>query len=261
MGSYVKRMFVGRCSPDTLFELNDPDGFSEAAFEACVVKGLACAFPAYQCVIFTGSFSHEGKTFKPDLALLALDGSHWFIIEVELTSHSLHQHVLPQVCAFKYGEPQQDGAFALSAALGIPVSQAHTLLQRIPYGVAVVSNRENAEWAIALRAHGIQMLTVSSYSCPKGLEAVEVNGSLEVVRDSLGFGLYMASLRSLRFSVALRVPNDRVQIRDAHGGLSWWLVHRDSEATWLTKELGTPDIEDRRHVQLVATRDGGLSLR
>lgn len=257
----MKRMFVGTCSPDTLFELVDPDSLSEAAFEASVIKGLACTFPAYQCIVFTGSFTHEGRTFRPDLALVARDSSHWFIIEVELTSHSLHQHVLPQVRAFKYGEPQADCVNGLAASLAIPVGRAQTLLQLIPYGVAVVANRENQEWLIALNAHGIQMLTVAAYTCPKGIEAVEVVGTLDVVKDSLGFGVYLAHLRSLRFSVLLRVPDDRVQIRDQHGGLSWWLVRRDEEATYLTKELGTPDIEDRRYMQLVATRDGGLSLR
>ncbi len=257
----MKKMFVGNCSPETLFEMTDPDSVSETAFEAWVVRALACAFPSYRCVIFTGSFQYEGRTFRPDLALLSRDLSHWFIIEVELTTHSLYQHVLPQVRAFRYGEPQADCAPGLATALGLPLGQAETLVRRIPYGIAVVANRDNRDWWVALNAHEIQMLTVSAYTCPKGIEALEVDGSLEVVKDSLGFGIYSAAVRSLRFSPLLRVVGPRVLIRDYFGGLSWWLVHRDVDATWLTKELGTPDIDDSKHVQLVATRDGGLSLR
>ena len=257
----MKKMFVGSCSPETLFELRDPDSVSEIAFEVWVVRGLSCAFPKYKCIMFGGTFIHEGRTYRPDMAMVARDFSHWFIIEVELTSHSLYQHVLPQVRAFRYGEPQADCASSLALALEVSLSQARTLIDRIPYAVAVVANRDNSEWAIALASHGIQMLTVSAYSCPQGIEATEINGTLEVISDSLGFGEYLASLRSLRFAILLRVPDGRIQIRDQYGSLSWWLVQRDEGTTWLTREIGTPDIEDRRHVQLVATSDGYYSMR
>lgn len=218
-------------------------------------------FQNYHCVVFSGGFSHEGIIYRPDLALVARDYSHWFIVEVELTSHSLKEHVLPQVCGFRYGAPDQGCAKALATSLGIQELQGRTLLELVPYGVAVIINRDNPEWEVALRAHGIQLLVVSSYISAAGIEAIEVNGYLEVVRESLGFGEYVAAIRSLRFGVPIRIPKGRVQIRDLQGNLGWWRVVREGGNTWVSKEAGTPDLTDRRRVQIIATRDGYLSMR
>jgi hypothetical protein len=257
----MRRLFTGSCSPENIFEIRDPSVLTETEFEAWVVKGLLCMFPNYRCVIFSGGFANEGIVYRPDLALVAKDFSHWFIIEVELASHSFREHVLPQVCAFRYGEPVPGCALALANALNIAELQARTLLERVPYAVAVILNRENTEWEIALGAHDIQLLVVSSYQSATGIEAIEVNGRLEVVRESLGFGEYIAAVRSLRFGVPIRLPEGRVQIRDLVGNMSWWLVIKEAGYTWISKQAGTPELVDRRTVQLIATGDGYLSMR
>jgi hypothetical protein len=258
----MRRLFTGVCSPESIFEIRDPSAITESEFESWVVKGLICMFPNYHCVVFTGGFRHEGALHRPDLALVANDFSHWFIIEVELTSHSLTEHVLPQVRSFRYGEPDSGCARALAVSLGIGESQARTLLECVPYGVAVILNRDNSEWEVALRAHDIQVLTVSSYASSSGTEAIEVNGRLEVVFESLGFGQYIASVRSIRFGVPIqRLPEGRVQMRDLLGNTAWWRVIRERGDTWISRESGTPEIPDQRTVQLIATGDGYLSLR
>ena len=55
---------------------------------------------------YEGSREDKEGIKKPDLALVANDLSHWFVVEVELLSHSLDGHVLPQMRCLKYGEPQ-----------------------------------------------------------------------------------------------------------------------------------------------------------
>lgn len=257
----MRRLFTGTCSPENVFELRDPSSAMEVEFESWVVKGLTCLFPAYHCVVFSGDFIHEGNFFRPDLALIARDFSHWFIIEVELASHSFRDHVLPQVRSFRYGEPAPGCAKSLAMALGVEEARAAVLLERVPYGVAVVINQDQKDWEIALRSHDIQVLVVSSYTSKSGIEAIEVNGHLEVIRESLGFGIYVAAVRSLRFGVPIRVPEGRVQIRDLVGNLAWWRVIKESGMTWISRESGAPDLPDQRTVQIIAASDGHLSMR
>lgn len=257
----MRRLFTGTCKPENMFEIRDPSATTESEFESWVVKGLMCMFPNYQCIIFTGGFRRDGVLHRPDLALVARDFSHWFIIEVELASHSFTEHVLPQVCSFRYGEPDLGCARALATPLGIDESQARTLLERVPYGVAVVLNRENSEWEVALRAHDIQMLVVSVYESSTGVEAIEINGRLEVIRESLGFGQYIASVRALRFGVPIRLSEGRVQIRDLYGSTAWWRVIKEMGDTWISRESGVPELPDQRTIQLIATGDGYLSMR
>ena len=156
----MKSLVLGSCSPDTTFLLSDPDALSETELEAYSVRALSCLFPKYTCFLFGGGFAHVGVTHKPDLAMVARDFSHWFVIEVELLSHSLRDHVMPQVCAFRYGDPQPDCVSILSRELGIDRSRAETLLVTVPKNVAVVVNRWDDDWFKYLDAHSIQMGSV-----------------------------------------------------------------------------------------------------
>jgi hypothetical protein len=93
----MKTLMVGECASHNVFSLSDTDAGLEADFEALTVRALCCLYPTYHCIVFNGSFLHENRVSRPDLALIAGDFSHWFIIEVELSFHSLAGHVLPQV--------------------------------------------------------------------------------------------------------------------------------------------------------------------
>jgi hypothetical protein len=120
-----------------------------------------------------GGFRYEEQTFRPDLALIAKDFTHWFIVEAELVTHSLHGHVLPQIRAFRYGEPQTDSISVLVRATGLTEGQIRTFLRAVPRSVAVIANRRSREWEIALESHQVQMLTVMAFTSSAGIKAIE----------------------------------------------------------------------------------------
>jgi hypothetical protein len=211
--------------------------------------------------VFTGGFRYDNEVHRPDLALVAKDRSHWFIIEVELVSHSFEDHVLPQIRAFQYGEPESDCVGILSRELGIDSGQARTMLEYIPRSVAVVANRRLDQWQWGLSAHTVQLLTVAQFEAPGGANAIELDGSLEVVAKSLGFGTYSATDRSLRFPRIAELPIAKIQLNDPSGAPSLWTVSESLDSLWITKDVGTPDIANGAFVQIVRTVDGRLSLR
>src|SRR5690348_1995182 len=88
------------------FSLVDPTSFAEIAFEAEVVKALARLYQDYWCGVFAGAFLFETDRRVADLALIHKSLSHWFVVEVELISHSLEGHVLPQIRCFRFGRPE-----------------------------------------------------------------------------------------------------------------------------------------------------------
>lgn len=256
----MKTILVGDCAPDRLYRLSDPDAPTEQEFEFAVAKVLSCIYPAYKCVVFGGTFHLEGREHRPDLALVARDFSHWFIIEVELASHSFFEHVLPQVRAFRYGDPHHDCITILARELDVSRSQAETLIVHVPSTVAVVANRREPAWETGLGALDIQLLAVSVFTSPAGISAVELDGTLHVAREHLGFGRYSVTDKSIRFPTVMRLPQGRLQFDDPDGALSWWMVVHGSEAIWATKEVGTPTIPHGAFVQLVRTFDGRLLL-
>jgi hypothetical protein len=257
----MRTILVSECATGSLYQLTDPDAPNEMEFQSWVVKALSCVYPKYMCVLFDGAFAYDDRSYRPDLALVARDFSHWFVIEVELVSHSFEKHVLPQVRAFCYGAPAPDCVSILARELDVAPAQARTLVGFVPRAVAVIANKRESHWEIALRAHNIQLLAVSVFRSEKGVDAVEVDGVLEVFAKSLGFGTYSVADRSLRFPKTLRLDAGLVEINDPGGSLAFWTVTPTKDATWVTKDIGFPDIEDGTYVQLIRTVDGHLSLR
>jgi hypothetical protein len=257
----VRTLLVGDCEVERTYDMTDPDGRSESEFEYIVARALSCMYSAYQCIVFNGGFRYDNTVFRPDLALVAKDRSHWFVIEVELVSHSFDGHVFPQVKAFEYGTPEPDCVTVLARELAIGPQQARTMLDFIPRGVAVIANRQDDRWRAPLKAHNVQMLIASVFRSPTGAEAVELDGELVVVAKSLGFGAYSATDRSLRFPRTVDIPRGEIVIDDNAGAFATWNVVESGDGVWITKNHGVPGIIDGTYVQMVRTIDGRLLLR
>lgn len=254
-------VMVGECSDDRRFGLVDPVSFTEAQFESEVAKALMCFRLGYKCIPFRGTFSFEGRKSRADLALVAPDASHWFVIEVELVSHSLEQHVLPQLQVLRYGRWEDDCISTLASSLDISRGQAVNFLDNVPKRVAVVANKNFRSWELALLGLDVQMLSVSVFRTGNGVVAYGVEGTLDVRKESLGFGKYSATDGAIMFASTIRIPNGEIQIEDSSGVLSNWIVRRDGKMAWISKVIGVPDIDDGASIQIVKTVEGYLSLR
>jgi hypothetical protein len=257
----MKIFIGGNCASDDVFNLLDPSAFSEADFEAHAVRALVCGYPEYYCIAFRADFSFENQIRRSDLALVHKSFSHWFIVEVELLSHSLMGHVVPQVRCFRYGDPLSSCAGLLCDAIPqMNYARAISFLQFIPRSVAVIVNRSSAEWLSCFRGLDVQMLTLSVYRRNDGQIAHEIDGSLFVVKENLGFFRYSAIDRSLRLPPTVSDMQDRVQIEDPFGATGSWIVSRTEEAVWLTKEIGDPGLPHNEMLQIMRTASGGLKL-
>lgn len=256
----MSMLIVGKCRPTHRFRLLDATGMLEAEFENDVAQALMCYAPDFACAPFHGTFRFEHESYRSDLALLARDASHWFVVEVELTSHSLNGHVVPQVRALRYGEPQPDCVKSLAAGAGISSEQASRLVHEVPRSVIVVANKRSVEWEYALRAVDVGLLAVSVYSSPEGERAYEVNGTLEVPIACLGFGTYSATDRGIIFPRSIGLAPGMVQIEDVETGHGLWQVVHEGVRTWVLRTDAEPAIQDGGLVQLQRTLKGRVLL-
>lgn len=257
----MRKVMVSPCQPDHIFTMCDPDLPGETEFEAITLRAFGCIYPQYQCVVFGGRFFYEGEYRKPDLAMIARDRSHWFVVEVELVSHSLEGHVLPQVRAFRYGEPQSECATIVSRELDLDLGEAATLISRVPRAIVVVANRLRVDWEHAVRAHQGQLVVVTRFASPAGREAFEVAGSLAAIKESLGFGIYSSQDAMIRFAASIGLPDGHIQMEGVSGVTSLWRVIRDERWAWVRKDAGRLDVPDGAHVQLIRAIDGRITLR
>lgn len=209
---------MGGCGKNDVFNLVDPTGFSETEFEEHVIRALVCAYPEYHCIGFRADFSFENQVRRADLALVHRSQSHWFIVEVELLSHSFHGHVVPQVRCFRYGDPLSICADILCDEIPqMDYPKALSFLQYVPRSVVVVVNRRSAEWASGLRALDAQLLALSLFRRNDGQIAHELDGNLLVVNENLGFFRYSATDRSLKLPPTTADVAGLVQIEDPFG--------------------------------------------
>lgn len=94
-----------------------------------------------------------------------------------------------------------------------------------------------------------------------GVQAIELSGHLNVLKENLGFGTYSRVDRSFRFPASVMLPDGEVQITDPTGSVGVWNVVREGRNAWVTKVLGTPDIADLSFLQLIRSFDGRLLLK
>lgn len=256
------RIFIGgNCSSEATFNLLDPSAFTEGEFEVHAVKALVCGFPDYHCIPFRADFSFENQVRRSDLALVHKSLSHWFVVEVELLSHSLMGHVVPQVRCFRYGDPLSSTAGVLCDAIPeMDYARAISFLQFIPRSVVVVANRSNAEWNACFKGLDVQMLTVSVYRRNDGQIAHKIDGSLFVVKENIGFFRYSATDRTLRLPHNFTEAEGRIQIEDPFGVTGTWLISRTEDAVWLTKDMGDPGLPHNEMIQVLRTSTGKLKL-
>lgn len=258
----MRTLVTGECKPENIFQLIDPTEFVEVDFEAEVIKALTCLLPYYFCGAFAGSFVLDGDRKSADLALIHKSLSHWFVVEVELASHSLEHHVIPQVRCFRFGEPETSCVTSLCRGFqGITRDQAERLLVHVPRGVAVVSNTYDHVWHPALRALDVQFLTVSVFRDHQGRTAHEVQGQLTVLRESLGFARFSAIDNALRLPKSCGLAAGTIHIEDDFGASGLWTAREDGMSIWITKERGPALIHNGAYVQVIRTIDGRICLR
>jgi hypothetical protein len=256
----VRLVLLENWQATDILRLEDPSLPDESEFSKFVVAGLRAAFPTYQCVPFTGRFMRDDEIRRPDLALVARDHSHWFIVEVELLSHSLVGHVLPQIRTFAFGKPAPDCATLLAKAVGIDEGRGHTLIDYVPRAVIVVANGRPLEWEHALTGIGAHLLGISVLSSDKHV-GIQIEGDFEVASRNLGFGQYDATDRTLRFAAGTEIPEGEVQLITPDGVATTWTARRTSDAIWLARERGGLLVAGGTLVQLVKGHDGRLLLR
>lgn len=246
------------------YEVDDPHGFSEAEFETLVRVAAPKLFPDYRVCPFRVNIRWDADVRQPDLAFLHRLYAHWFIVEVEMVSHSLHHHVLPQVRAFQYGDIESGGARTLADGLQIPLEQARTLIDRVPRSVAVIANRRDASWEHALAAVPAQLVTVASFQSKSGQRLVGVDGDLTFLQRHIGWAQYDAAGGSLRLArAAWSIRSRVVEIfeDEAQSVSGFWTVREDGRWLWLIRERGTAPFVDGEMVQIVELADGRARIR
>jgi hypothetical protein len=102
------------------FDSLNSSALYEVEFERIVQQKSGLLFPGFHCVPFKKTVYSEDDAARPDYALVEADYREWWVVEMELSYHSLEGHVLPQVNTLsraRYGDEEADYLAAHSESL------------------------------------------------------------------------------------------------------------------------------------------------
>ena len=139
--------------------------FYETEFEAIVEQNAEPLFPGFRLVPFKLTVHADSMgSGRPDLALVRNDYGEWWVIEVELTSHSLFGHVIPQIAKFKTGEYTVEHAdYISSKAPDLDPNQLRIMMKGEPPRILVVAEAQSMEWERAIDANGAHMMAFEPF--------------------------------------------------------------------------------------------------
>lgn len=199
----------------------------ESEFEEHLLSQAPHIYPHHHLVRFKPLLVSEHGSAKPDLALIDKQYRNWWIVEVELGTHSFEEHVQKQVRVFataEYGRHLTPLLMASAPWLHQP--SVEDMLIGDPPRILVLVNEAKPDWAVGLQQWDIILGIVEIFRNDRNQVILRVNG--EHPSDC---GAFITSCRvdpHLRRSLVIESPGG-VGVRNGQevelwfeGGITQW---------------------------------------
>src|SRR4051812_49009123 len=151
----------------------------EAEYERVILQEAGALFPGRSLVEFKPLVVSAESKGRPDLALVDIDFGNWWVVEVELGHHPLHQHVLPQVETFSRGLYGSEHADYLARHLDESnLPKLESMMRGTQPKVIVVVNEPKPSWVPDLRRFGALLMVMELLRSDRNRFAIRANGDL-----------------------------------------------------------------------------------
>lgn len=164
---------------DQWFDEIDAKTFYETGFEAVILQNAHLLRPnAFLMPLKVAVEASGDRRAIPDLALIDAEYRFWWIIEVELSHHSLKGHVLPQVGTFIDGDYNWRHVDALVADARLDGDRLEAMLKGDPPKVVVISNDYDPAWKRELGPLGVAYAVFRIFRSSGRRDVVYFDGNL-----------------------------------------------------------------------------------
>ena len=195
-------------SPPRTFEPRPPA--TESQFEEQVMRVANELMPSYTLANWKPLIRDQhGHGAKPDLAMISRDLESWYVIEVELASHSVSGHIEPQLETLRYGV--YDSSLVPSLKRSFPSEDAESLtrmVHREPGLLCIVDQFTDRIWRTC-RGTGFELVVLEPYFGALGGWAVFVDRlPSELSREMAPTTYSLRREDRLGDSVVMMLPRD-----------------------------------------------------
>jgi hypothetical protein len=181
----------------------------EADYETTVLKFGVTILPGWRLVGWKPMLRTTiGQGVMPDAVLVDLESSEWYVVEVELASHSVDEHIRPQLERLRYAMYGDDLAPGLMRATGRSEDAIRLMLSRRP-GFLCVVDGDSVDVRLACQEFGFEYAVAEPLKSDANRFALRVLAMPYVLRrQSLGRGWRLAASPPIMGTVAVALPAD-----------------------------------------------------
>jgi hypothetical protein len=165
---------------DEWFYLVSDDTFFETELESLIVQNGGLLRDGALVLPFKATVTAPGlEPRRPDLALIDPLYRYWWVIEVELTSHSLRGHVIPQISTFVEGSYGTTHVSALSKqSPQLDEAKLRAMMLGEAPEVVVISNRMDSAWKDSIEKSGAHLVVLNVFRSDKSRDIFHLEGVL-----------------------------------------------------------------------------------
>ena len=229
----MPRLLLG----STWFDPVSAASMYEKDYEAAILANSFALFPNFICVEFKARVDSEYGVGQPDLALIDVQYRKWYVVEVELETHSFTGHVEEQVRKFQSGRYHEGHAAALARQDNrLDLSRLEDMMRGEQPQVCVIVTSSATDWAPRLRRYDAILTVVEVFRDEALRHILRVNGEapsampvevLSLCEPDPFFPNALKLYSPASFS-ALRLVDLYID-----GGKTTWTVVRAKETAWL----------------------------
>lgn len=143
----------------------------EDEFESQILAHANEIFPGYRAIPFKKTVtSLEFGNAKPDFLIFEESFRSWWVIEVEMSRHSLNSHVEPQIAALAHARftEQHVAHVASHFPTAVDVDHVRKLMTSVQANVLVIVDSPRDDWRDALRQYDASIIAVKPYQSRQG---------------------------------------------------------------------------------------------
>lgn len=200
----------------------------ESEFEKFFLDNASTLYPDYHTIPFKGVIiESEHGTVKADLALIDKDYLNWWVVEVEMSRHSLKGHVLPQIEKLAHGVYGRDVAeyFAKTCSF-LDLDKLLVLMKGRQPKVLVVLDMPKANWREELNRYDALLSVFQVFVSKSNKYVFRLNG--DYPRKFLSnqsrceFTLLLNKFLKVESPAILNVADKEILTIKFKGGLTEW---------------------------------------
>ncbi|MBC6405229.1 MAG: hypothetical protein GDA41_05800 [Rhodospirillales bacterium] len=240
------------------------DSIYESDLEDLIIKQAPVIYPNYWVIKYKRVIASEYGTAIPDLAFIEKSYRAWYLCEVELGSHDLFAHVMPQVSVFCNAlVGRAEACYLAKKETMLDVSQLTAMMQGVRPGVLVLVNAFDPRWWRALTESGALVGLIELYRDSGQRFIMRINGDDLHIPEQLISECVRDKLLPNALRVSAPAPIDQLANPDLElwyeGGRTVWKVLRTGGSCWLLPKERCPlRVKDQRYI---ITRDTNARVR